>query len=76
MPFDSTTIKTNAGIFVTTESEELAARRYRQYRWQKRKESFAKRMIDFILRVLKALVEALQNARIVKKRVVEKVNVE
>ena len=76
IPFDSTIVKNNGGIFGTTKSEELAARRYRQYQWQKRKESLARRLIEFILRVLKALVSALQGARIVKKRTVEKVNVE
>jgi hypothetical protein len=35
-----------------------------------------RRVADFILRVLKALVEALQNAGIIKRRVVEKVSVE
>lgn len=34
------------------------------------------RLVDFILRMLGALAKALQDARIVKKRTVEKVNVE
>jgi len=35
-----------------------------------------RRLADFILRMLKALVRALQGARIIKKWAVEKINVE
>jgi len=60
----------------TTTYKELAARRYKQHKWQKRKGSLAKRVVDFILRALKALIKAMQKTRVIKKRTVEKVIVE
>ena len=55
---------------------ELAAKHYRQYMWQKQKESWIHGLITLVLRILHALDKTLQQASIKKARRVEKVNVE
>jgi hypothetical protein len=59
-----------------SEYSELAAKHYRQYIWQKQKESWIHRLVALVLRILHALDRALQQASIKKARRVEKVNVE
>jgi hypothetical protein len=67
---------TVAGFFETLKYETLAAKRYRKYRWQERKESFAKSMAAIILQLLQAIIKILQQAGLTKRRTVEKVSVE
>jgi hypothetical protein len=59
-----------------SEYSELAAKHYRQYKWQKQKESWIHVLVTLVLRVLRALNTTLQYASIKKARRVEKVNVE
>ncbi|MDQ4014530.1 MAG: hypothetical protein M3136_02060 [Thermoproteota archaeon] len=59
-----------------SEYAELAAKRYRQYISQKQKQSLIHRLVTLVLRILHALVGALQQARIKKARRVEKISVE
>jgi hypothetical protein len=62
--------------FGITTAEELAEWRYRRYRRQKLKESLMRQLAELPFRLLKALARMLQGTRIIKKRNVEKVNVE
>jgi hypothetical protein len=55
---------------------KLAGKRYRQYLWQKQKESFIQQLATLVLRILEVLLRRLQNAGITKTRRVQKVNVE
>jgi len=52
------------------------AKHYRQHKWKKRKESLIQHLVALILRFLKEIVKSMQNMGLMKKRVVEKVNVE
>jgi hypothetical protein len=54
----------------------VAAKRYREYKRQKQKESFIHWMVTLVLRILHALIRTLQRANIKKARRVEKINVE
>jgi hypothetical protein len=54
----------------------LARKRYRQYLWQKQKESFIRQLATLVLRILGALVRTLQDAGITKAQRVQKINVE
>jgi ABC-type Fe3+ transport system permease subunit len=54
----------------------LATKRYCQYRWQKRKESFNKSLMAALLQLLQVVIKFLQQARIMKRRTVEKVRVD
>jgi hypothetical protein len=54
---------------------ELAARRYREYRRQKRKESLKKSIMAFLMWLLRNIAKILQRTGL-KKQVIEKVNVE
>jgi hypothetical protein len=59
-----------------SEYSKLAAKRYRQYLWQKQKESFIHQLATLLLHILETLVRMLQDAGITKTRRVQKVNVE
>ncbi|HEX6252737.1 MAG TPA: hypothetical protein VFZ55_00825 [Nitrososphaera sp.] len=59
-----------------SEYSAVAAKRYRQHLWQKRKESLIHGLVTLVLRILHALIRTLQQASIKKARRVEKVNVE
>jgi hypothetical protein len=59
-----------------SEFSELAAKRYRQYMWQKQKESWVQGLVSLVLRILHVLVRTLQQTGIKRVRKVEKVNVE
>ncbi|HWS20172.1 MAG TPA: hypothetical protein VN239_05745 [Nitrososphaera sp.] len=54
----------------------VAAKRYREYKRQKQKESFIHWMVTLVLRILHALIRTLQRANMKKARRVEKINVE
>jgi len=43
---------------------------------EKHKESLIQQLVAIFLRILKEIVKSMQNAGLMKKRVVEKVNVE
>jgi hypothetical protein len=51
--------------------ESLAARRYRQYRWQERKSAIKKAIMDLLMRLLKIIGKMLSKRRTVEKVVVE-----
>lgn len=53
----------------------LAAKRYRKYKQEKRKELQKQQVISFILKVLEAIAKLLKKAGIVRRRV-ETVSVE
>lgn len=59
-----------------SEYSAVAAKRYRQYKRQKQKESFVHWLVTLVLRILHALIRTLQRANIKKTRRVEKINVE
>jgi len=54
----------------------LAARRYRQYEWQKRKEFAKKKIISYLFKLFQAIVKALQKIRVLRRRNVETIIVE
>lgn len=58
------------------EYSSFAAKRYRQHKWEKRKESLMQQVAALILRLLQAIVKTLQDAGLIKRRAVEKVVVE
>ncbi|HEX2558381.1 MAG TPA: hypothetical protein VHK86_08675 [Nitrososphaera sp.] len=58
------------------EYSNFAAKRYRQHKWEKRKESLMQQIAAIILRLLQAIVKTLQDAGVMKRRAVEKVAVE
>jgi predicted nucleic acid-binding Zn-ribbon protein len=55
---------------------KLAEKRYRQYLWQKQRESLTQQLATLVLHIFEALVAALQDTGIIKTRRVQKVNVE
>jgi hypothetical protein len=55
---------------------QLAAKRYRLYMKQKRRQSLIQDLVAFALIILQAFAKTLQRAGIKKSRRVEKVNVE
>ncbi|MDP8889180.1 MAG: hypothetical protein M3M89_06090 [Thermoproteota archaeon] len=59
-----------------SEYSALAAKRYRQYMWQKQKESLMHGLVTLVLRILHSLIRTLQQAGIKKAQRVEKINVE
>jgi len=59
-----------------TNYSQLAAKRYRLYMKQKRKQSLIHELVAFALLILNAFARALQYMGIEKGRKVEKVNVE
>jgi len=54
----------------------LAARRYRQYQRQKRKEFAKKKIISYLFKLFQAIVKALQKIRVLRRRNVETIIVE
>jgi hypothetical protein len=56
--------------------EELAARRFRQYKWEKRKAEFNQAVMALALNLIQHSVPAMERAGIVKKKHIEKVSVE
>jgi hypothetical protein len=54
----------------------FSTRRYCQYRWQKRKESFNKSLMAALLQLLQVVIKFLQQAGIMERRTVEKVRVD
>jgi hypothetical protein len=59
-----------------SEYRELAARRFRQYKWERRKVAFEKKMMTMTLSVFQQTVPLLEQAGLTRKRTVEKVSVE
>ncbi len=57
------------------EPATIAAKRYRKYKQEKRKESLRQQAISSILKVLQALAILLKNAGIIRRKV-EKISVE
>jgi hypothetical protein len=57
------------------EPASLAAKRYRKYKQEKRKELHRQQVIAFILKVLEAIAKLLNKAGIIRRRV-ETVSVE
>jgi hypothetical protein len=55
---------------------KLAGKRYRQYLWQKQKESFIQQLATLVLRILEALLRRLGDSGLTKVQRVQKVNVE
>ena len=56
--------------------EIVAAKRYRIYRWEKRRESLVQQAIVFLMQLLRYAVEILQGVGIAKKQHIEKIKVE
>jgi hypothetical protein len=54
----------------------LAERRFRQYKWEKRKAVLEKAFIAAALRLFENTVPVLQNTGVVKRRAVERIDVE
>jgi len=54
----------------------LAARRYKTFKKQKRRESLKKRVMAFLLRLVRAIAIVVKKAGLVKTRKVETVKVE
>jgi hypothetical protein len=59
-----------------SEYSSFAAKRYRQHKWEKRKESLMPQIVTVILRLLQAIVKTLQGSRLMKRRTVERIAVE
>lgn len=57
------------------EPASLAAKRYRKYKQEKRKESLEQQVISFILKVLEVIAKLLKKAGIIRRKV-ETVSVE
>jgi phosphoribosyl-ATP pyrophosphohydrolase len=55
---------------------KLADKRYRQYQWQKQKESLIQEVATLVFHILDALLRTLRDAGITKKRIVQKVSVD
>jgi hypothetical protein len=56
--------------------EELAARRFRQYKWDRRKFAFDQTLISLAFMVFQRSVPILQQTGLARRRSVEKVDVE
>jgi hypothetical protein len=56
--------------------EELAARRFRQYKWERRKAEFDQAAAAVVIRLFETVVPVLQQTGLVRKRPVENVTVE
>ena len=56
--------------------QALAARRYKKFKAQKRKESIKKRIFSFLFKLLRAIVIMLKKARIIRAPKVETIKVE
>lgn len=54
----------------------IAAKRYRQYKAEKRNDLIQKTIISFLLRLFEAIAKALQKSRIIRRSNVETVKVE
>jgi len=54
----------------------LAKRRYKVFKKEKRRESIKKKVIGFLFRLFKAIVNVLKKVRVIKRRKVETVKVE
>jgi len=75
---DGLTIICDSYDFLNTQPEysSFAAKRYRQHKWEKRKESLMQQVAALIMRLLQAIVKTLQGAGMMKRRTVEKIAVE
>jgi len=51
------------------EPASLAAKRYRKYKHEKRKESLKQQVISFILKVLGALAKLLKKSGIIRRKI-------
>ena len=58
-----------------SEYSAVAAKRYREYKRQKQKESFIHGLVTLVLRILNALIRTLQRSKIIRAPRVEKINV-
>jgi hypothetical protein len=58
------------------DSASIAAKRYRQFKAEKHKESVKKDFVSFLIKLFEMIIKALQKGRIVKKRQAEIVTVE
>ncbi|MDQ3909332.1 MAG: hypothetical protein M3232_02875 [Thermoproteota archaeon] len=58
-----------------SEYSAVAAKRYREYKRQKQKESFIHWLVTLVFRILTALIRTLQRSKIIRVRRVEKINV-
>ena len=58
------------------EYSAVAAKRYREYKRQKQKESFIHWLVMLVLHILHALIRTLERANIKKTRRVEKIDVQ
>jgi hypothetical protein len=56
--------------------EALAARRYREFLWQERKEIWNNKLVSLSMRFLARSVVIMQQAGVIKRRPIERVNVE
>ena len=54
----------------------VAARRYKEFKKQKKKESTKKKVISFLFKLFRAIVTMLKKARVVRKPKVERVKVQ
>jgi hypothetical protein len=61
---------------LTSNYEALAAKRYREFLWQERKEIWRDKLIAFSMRTLTYGVAVMQQAGLTKRRTIERVSVE
>ncbi|HEV8386920.1 MAG TPA: hypothetical protein VGQ03_04785 [Nitrososphaera sp.] len=59
-----------------TKYEELAARRFRQYKWEKRKSAFDQTLISLAFMLFRRSVPIFQQTGLTRRRSVERVDVE
>ena len=58
------------------EQSAIAAKRYKQFKKEQRKESVKKKVASFLVKLAMAIVKLLQKARILRRRKVEAVAVQ
>jgi len=58
------------------EQSAIAAKRYKQFKQENRKEALKKKVVSFLVQVAKAFAWLLQKAKIIRKRNVETVIVQ
>jgi len=56
--------------------DALAARRYKKYKWQQRRQSIRKKMLSWIFQIFRAVIIAMQKAGIIRTSNIETVTVE
>ena len=58
------------------DSASIAAKRYRQFKAEKHKDSVKKEFVSLLIKLFEMIIKALQKGRIIKKRQAETITVE